>query len=182
MPNLGPADDLRAISTWIVRISPLVVVEELIGIDGRRIDPAVLDGKAVLVVNVASNCGLTPQYQGLERLQERYGAAGFTVLGVPCNQFAGQEPGTPEEIQRFCSTTYGASFPLTEKLEVNGRNRHPLYERLTAVADSEGRAGEVEWNFEKFLISPAGEIVARFRPVVEPEDDQVTSAIESVLA
>ncbi len=95
MPNLGPADDLRAISTWIVRISPLVVVEELIGIDGRRIDPAVLDGKAVLVVNVASNCGLTPQYQGLERLQERYGAAGFTVLGVPCNQFAGQEPGTP---------------------------------------------------------------------------------------
>ncbi len=158
-----------------------MVADELIGIDGRRIDPAVLGGKAVLVVNVASKCGLTPQYEGLERLQERYGAAGFTVLGVPCNQFAGQEPGTPEEIQRFCSTSYGASFPLTQKLEVNGRHRHPLYERLTAVPDSDGRAGEVEWNFEKFLISPAGEIVARFRPAVEPEDDQITRAIERVL-
>ena len=151
-----------------------MVADGLTGIDGRRIDPAVLDGNAVLVVNVASKCGLTPQYEGLERLQERYRAAGFTVLGVPCNQFAGQEPGTPEEIQQFCSTTYGASFPLTEKLEVNGRHRHPLYERLTAVPDADGRAGEVEWNFEKFLISPAGEIVARFRPRVEPEDDQVT--------
>ncbi len=158
-----------------------MVADELIGIDGRRIDPAVLGGKAVLVVNVASKCGLTPQSEGLERLQERYGAAGFTVLGVPCNQFAGQEPGTPEEIQRFCSTSYGASFPLTQKLEVNGRHRHPLYERLTAVPDSDGRAGEVEWNFEKFLISPAGEIVARFRPAVEPEDDQITRAIERVL-
>jgi glutathione peroxidase len=159
----------------------VVVADGLIGIDGRRIDPAVLDGKVVLVVNVASKCGLTPQYEGLERLQERYRTAGFTVLGVPCNQFAGQEPGTPEEIQRFCSATYGASFPLTEKLEVNGRHRHPLYERLTAMPDTDGRAGEVEWNFEKFLISPAGEIVARFRPAVEPEDDQVTRAIERVL-
>jgi len=159
----------------------VVVADGLIGIDGRRIDPAVLDGKVVLVVNVASKCGLTPQYEGLERLQERYRTAGFTVLGVPCNQFAGQEPGTPEEIQRFCSTTYGASFPLTEKLDVNGRHRHPLYERLTAVPDSDGRAGEVEWNFEKFLISPVGEIVARFRPAVEPEDDQITRAIERVL-
>ncbi len=157
------------------------VTDGLTGIDGRRIDPAVLDGKAVLVVNVASKCGLTPQYESLERLQERYGAAGFTVLGVPCNQFAGQEPGTPEEIHSFCSTTYGVSFPLTEKLEVNGRRRHPLYVRLTAVADSDGRAGEVEWNFEKFLISPSGEIVARFRPSVEPEDDRVTRAIERVL-
>jgi glutathione peroxidase len=153
----------------------------LTGIDGRRIGPEVLDGKAVLIVNVASKCGLTPQYEGLERLQQRYGAVGFTVLGVPCNQFAGQEPGTPEDIQQFCSTTYGASFPLTEKTEVNGHHRHPLYERLTAVPDAEGRAGEVEWNFEKFLVSPAGEVVARFRPVVEPEDPQVTAAIERVL-
>ena len=158
-----------------------MVADGLIGIDGRRIDPAVLDGNAVLVVNVASKCGLTPQYEGLERLQERYGAAGFTVLGVPCNQFAGQEPGTPEEIRQFCSMTYGASFPLTEKLEVNGRHRHPLYERLTAAPDADGRAGEVEWNFEKFLISPAGEIVTRFRAVVEPEDAQVIRAIERVL-
>ena len=158
-----------------------MIADELTGIDGDRIDPAVLDGKAVLVVNVASKCGLTPQYEGLERLQERYGAAGFTVLGVPCNQFAGQEPGTPEEIQQFCSTTYGASFPLTEKIEVNGRHRHQLYERLTAVPDADGRAGEVDWNFEKFLLSPSGEVVARFRPQVEPEDAQVTGAIERVL-
>jgi glutathione peroxidase len=159
----------------------VVFAEGLTGIDGRQIAPEVLDGKAVLIVNVASKCGLTPQYEGLERLQQRYGAAGFTVLGIPCNQFAGQEPGTPEDIQQFCSTTYGASFPLTEKTEVNGRHRHPLYERLTAASDADGRAGEVEWNFEKFLVSPAGEVVARFRPGVEPEDAQVTGAIERVL-
>jgi glutathione peroxidase len=167
--------------TRLVTIVGVVVIDGLNGIDGRRIDPTVLDGKAILVVNVASRCGLTPQYEGLERLQERYGAAGFTVLGVPCNQFAGQEPGTPEEIQEFCSTTYGTSFPLTEKLQVNGHHQHPLYRQLTAVPDGDGQAGEIQWNFEKFLISPTGEIVARFRPGVEPEDDQVTHAIERVL-
>ncbi len=155
--------------------------EELIGIDGRPIVPAALVAKAVLVVNVASRCGLTPQYEGLERLQQRYADAGFTVLGVPCNQFAGQEPGTPEEIQQFCSATYGASFPLTEKLDVNGRHRHPLFQRLTTTPDADGRAGEIDWNFEKFLVSPAGDVVARFRPQVEPEDERVTRAIESVL-
>jgi glutathione peroxidase len=155
---------------------------DLTGIDGQPLDQAALEGNAVLVVNVASRCGLTPQYEGLERLQQRFGGAGFTVLGVPCNQFAGQEPGTPEEIQQFCSTTYGTSFPLTEKLDVNGQGRHPLYRQLTAAADADGEAGEVQWNFEKFLISPAGEIVARFRPTVDPEDESVISAIESVLA
>jgi glutathione peroxidase len=154
---------------------------DLTGIDGRPLDQAALEGNAVLVVNVASRCGLTPQYEGLERLQQRYGGAGFTVLGVPCNQFAGQEPGTPEEIQQFCSTTYGTTFPMTEKLDVNGQGRAPLYEQLTAVPDAAGDAGEVQWNFEKFLISPAGEVVARFRPPVEPEDESITSAIESVL-
>jgi glutathione peroxidase len=168
------------IAARIVRILG-VIAEELTGIDGQPLDPVLIDGKAVLVVNVASKCGLTPQYEGLERLQERYAEAGFTVLGVPCNQFAGQEPGTPEEIQQFCSVTYGASFPLTEKLDVNGRHRHPLYGRLTAAPDAAGRAGEVEWNFEKFLISPAGEVVARFRPQVEPEDEQVLRAIERAL-
>jgi len=158
-----------------------MIAEALTGIDGQRLDPAVLDGKAVLVVNVASKCGLTPQYEALERLQKRYADAGFTVLGVPCNQFAGQEPGTPEEIQQFCSATYGVSFPMTEKLEVNGRHQHPLYQRLTATPDADGDAGEVEWNFEKFLISPAGEVIARFRPQVEPEDDRVTRAIDSAL-
>jgi glutathione peroxidase len=158
-----------------------MLFDDLCAIDGQRLDPAVVDGKAVLVVNVASKCGLTPQYEGLERLQAQFGDAGFTVLGVPCNQFAGQEPGTPEEIQEFCSATYGVSFPLTEKLAVNGAQRHPLYDELTAVPDAEARAGEVDWNFEKFLVSPAGEIVARFRPQIAPEDPQVTDAIQRVL-
>jgi glutathione peroxidase len=155
---------------------------DLRGIDGSPLDSSVLEGNAVLVVNVASRCGLTPQYEGLERLQKRYGDAGFTVLGVPCNQFAGQEPGTPEEIQQFCSATYGTTFPLTEKADVNGQHQSPLYRELTATADADGEAGEVQWNFEKFLISPAGEVVARFRPPVDPEDEAITSAIESVLS
>jgi len=157
------------------------VINELTGINGDPIDPSAVEGKAVLVVNVASKCGLTPQYEGLERLQQRYGSEAFTVLVIPCNQFAGQEPGTPEEISEFCSATYGATFPMTEKLDVNGQHRHPLYDWLTASQDADGEAGEVQWNFEKFLVSPAGEVVARFRPQTEPEDNQVTSAIESVL-
>jgi len=154
---------------------------DLSGIDGGPLERELLDGKTVLVVNVASRCGLTPQYEGLERLQRRYGGDRFTVLGVPCNQFAGQEPGTPEEIQEFCSATYGTTFPMTGKLEVNGRRRHPLYAWLTATPDADGRAGEVEWNFEKFLVTPAGEVTARFRPPVEPEDQRVTAAIERSL-
>jgi glutathione peroxidase len=135
----------------------------------------------VLVVNVASRCGLTPQYTGLEQLQERYGERGFTVLGVPCNQFGEQEPGSAQEIQTFCSTTYGVSFPMTEKLEVNGPGRHPLYETLTATADHAGEAGDVQWNFEKFLVSADGRPAARFRPMVEPESQELTDAIESQL-
>jgi glutathione peroxidase len=154
---------------------------DLTGINGEPIGAEALTDKAVMVVNVASRCGLAPQFEGLERLQKRYADAGFMVLGVPCNQFAGQEPGTPEEIQQFCSATYGTTFPLTEKLEVNGQRQHPLYRWLTASPDAEGVAGEVQWNFEKFLISPAGEVVARFRPAVDPEDETVTRAIESVL-
>jgi glutathione peroxidase len=154
---------------------------DLTGIDGRPLERASIADKVVLVVNVASRCGLTPQYEGLERLQQRYGDAGFSVLGVPCNQFAGQEPGTPEEIQQFCSATYGATFPLTEKLDVNGQHQHPMYTWLTAAPDVDGDAGEVQWNFEKFLISPAGEIIARFRPQIEPEDEQITAAIERAL-
>ncbi|MFG2427155.1 glutathione peroxidase [Streptomyces sp. NPDC048590] len=138
-------------------------------------------GSAVLVVNVASKCGLTPQYAGLERLQKEYADRGFTVLGVPCNQFMGQEPGSAEEIQTFCSTTYGVSFPLLEKTDVNGEDQHPLYAELTRLADAEGAAGDVQWNFEKFLISPAGEPVARIRPRTEPEDPAVVAAIEAQL-
>ena len=133
-----------------------------------------------LLVNVASKCGLTPQYEGLERLQETYGDRGFTVLGFPCNQFLGQEPGTAEEIAEFCSTTYGVSFPLFEKIEVNGDGRHPLYAELTEVADAEGAAGDIQWNFEKFLVSPDGTI-RRFRPGVEPEAPELVAAIEADL-
>ena len=138
-------------------------------------------GKALLVVNVASKCGLTPQYEGLERLQKTYGDKGFTVLGFPCNQFGGQEPGTSEEIATFCSATYGVTFPLFEKVEVNGENRHPVYDELTAVPDADGEAGDIQWNFEKFLVSPEGEIVQRFRPMVDPEAPEVTDAIEANL-
>ncbi|MCP9207602.1 glutathione peroxidase [Streptomyces cucumeris] len=136
---------------------------------------------AVLLVNVASKCGLTPQYEGLERLQQRYAGRGFTVLGVPCNQFAGQEPGTSEEIQTFCSTSYGVTFPLLEKADVNGEGRHPLYTELTKAADAAGEAGDVQWNFEKFLISPSGEVVGRFRPRTEPEAPELVAAIETQL-
>jgi glutathione peroxidase len=138
-------------------------------------------GKALLVVNVASKCGLTPQYEGLERLQETYGPRGFSVIGVPCNQFAGQEPGSAEEIETFCSTTYGVTFPLLEKTEVNGAGRDPLYQQLTEQPDATGEAGDVQWNFEKFLISPAGEIVGRFRPRTEPGSAEVVGAIEAQL-
>jgi glutathione peroxidase len=138
-------------------------------------------GQTLLVVNVASKCGLTPQYEGLERLQQTYGDRGFSVVGFPCNQFMGQEPGTAEEIQTFCSTTYGVSFPLMEKIDVNGDDRHPIYNELTAVPDAEGNAGDITWNFEKFLVSGSGEIVGRFRPQVEPEDASIVDAIEASL-
>ena len=140
------------------------------------------EGKALLLVNVASKCGLTPQYEGLERLQRTYGDRGFSVLGFPCNQFAGQEPGSAEEIQTFCSTTYGVSFPLFSKIDVNGDGKHPLYAELTKTADADGAAGDVQWNFEKFLVSGDGQVLARFRPRTEPEDEQVTTAIEAALA
>jgi glutathione peroxidase len=138
-------------------------------------------GKALLIVNVASKCGLTPQYTGLEELQKRYADKGFSVVGVPCNQFGGQEPGTAAEIQTFCSATYGVTFPMLAKIDVNGDGRHALYQELTAFADEEGNAGDVQWNFEKFLVSPAGDIVARFRPRTEPGDDAVVGTIEANL-
>jgi glutathione peroxidase len=150
-------------------------------LDGGPLDVDDLSGRAVLIVNVASRCGLTPQYEGLEKLHERYRDQGFRVLGVPCNQFGQQEPGSPEEIATFCSTTYGVTFPMTEKVEVNGPDRHPLYQQLTTKPDADGQAGDVQWNFEKLLISPEGEIVARFRPKVVPDAPEVISAVESVL-
>jgi glutathione peroxidase len=137
--------------------------------------------RLLLVVNVASKCGLAPQYSGLETLQKRYADRGLTVLGVPCNQFMGQEPGTAEEIAEFCSTTYGVTFPMTEKVEVNGEQRHPLYQRLVDTPDAEGHTGDIRWNFEKFLVAPGGQVTARFSPRVEPEDPALVSALESAL-
>jgi glutathione peroxidase len=139
------------------------------------------EGKVLLIVNVASKCGLTPQYTALEELQKTYGDAGFSVLGFPCNQFLGQEPGSADEIESFCSVTYGVTFPLFEKIEVNGEGRHPVYTVLTETADAEGHTGDIRWNFEKFLVGPDGQVAARFSPVVTPDDPAVVSAIESLL-
>ena len=140
-----------------------------------------LRGRALLIVNVASKCGLTPQYTGLEALQRRYGDQGFSVVGVPCNQFGGQEPGTAEEIRTFCSTTYGVTFPMLAKVDVNGEHRHPLYQALTAVEDADGDAGDVQWNFEKFLVDTHGDVVGRFRPRTTPEDPELVKAIIAAL-
>jgi glutathione peroxidase len=153
---------------------------QLKALDGTALDLHDYEDKALLIVNVASKCGLTPQYTGLEKIHEQYADQGFSVLGIPCNQFMGQEPGTPEEIASFCSTTYGVTFPLAEKVEVNGDGQHPLYAELTAVPDADGKDGDVTWNFEKFLVAPGG-AVTRFRPQVEPEDPAIISAIEAAL-
>jgi glutathione peroxidase len=139
-------------------------------------------GRAALLVNVASQCGLTPQYAGLETLHKEYADAGFTVVGIPCNQFGGQEPGSSEEIAEFCSTNFGVSFPMTEKIEVNGPQRHPLYAELVGLADEKDRGGDVAWNFEKFLVDAAGSPVARFSPQVEPDDPRLREAIERLVS
>jgi len=138
-------------------------------------------GKSLLVVNVASKCGLTPQYEGLERLQKTYGDRGFSVIGFPCNQFGAQEPGSAEEIATFCSATYGVTFPMMEKIDVNGDDRHPVYQELTTVPDAEGESGDIQWNFEKFLVPADGSAIQRFRPMVDPEAPEVVDAIEASL-
>ena len=150
-------------------------------LDGQPSSLGAQAGKTLLVVNVASKCGLTPQYEGLERLQERYGDREFSVVGFPSNQFGGQEPGSAEEIAEFCSTTYGVTFPMFEKIEVNGPGRHPIYTELTAEPDADGEAGDIQWNFEKFLISPTGDVVGRFRPTVAPDSGELVGAVESIL-
>jgi glutathione peroxidase len=154
---------------------------ELHTLDGKPATIGQFADKAVLVVNVASKCGLTPQYTALEELQKNYGGRGFSVVGFPCNQFGGQEPGSPEEIATFCAANYGVSFPLFEKIEVNGDGRHPVYTELTRAADAAGEAGDIQWNFEKFLLDGEGEVVARFRPRTEPDAPEVIAAIEGLL-
>jgi glutathione peroxidase len=154
---------------------------ELPLLNGQRGRLADYEGKVVLAVNVASKCGFTPQYAGLERLYETYFDRGFTVLGFPSNQFMGQEPGTAEEIRDFCDTSYNVQFPLFEKIDVNGDQQHPIFAELEQQADAEGEAGDVKWNFEKFLVSPSGDVVGRFRPQVTPEDPALVEAIEAQL-
>lgn len=142
-----------------------------------------LAGHAALLVNVASKCGFTYQYEAMQRVHEKYADRGFSVVGVPCNQFGGQEPGSPEEIKEFCSLTYGVSFPITEKVDVNGEGRHPLFAELTQVPDTvDGHTGDVRWNFEKYVIRPDGTVAARFGTGVEPEAPEVLEAIEAALS
>ena len=142
---------------------------------------AAYKGKALMLVNVASQCGNTPQYATLEALQKKYAAQGFTVIGFPCNQFGGQEPGTSEEIATFCATNYGITFPIMEKIEVNGDNRHPIYKALTPIADASGHEGDIRWNFEKFVVSADGKHVTRFSPKTKPEAPEVIGAVEAAL-
>jgi glutathione peroxidase len=139
-------------------------------------------GKVTLLVNVASFCGLTPQYEGLEQLHEQYSGQGFSVIGIPCNQFGAQEPGTADEIKTFCSTSYGVTFPLSEKIEVNGDGKHALYEQLQQTADAEGHTGDIRWNFEKFLIGRDGAVIARYSPMVVPEAPELVGDIEKALS
>jgi glutathione peroxidase len=161
--------------------APSIHEVELPMLNGKPASLAAYAGKVVLAVNTASRCGFTPQYGGLQALQDRYSPEGFTVLGFPCNQFFHQEPGTADEIQAFCSVNYGVTFPMFAKLDVKGAHQHPLYAILSSFPDDAGKAGNVAWNFEKFLVDKEGQVVRRFRSKVEPEDPEIVKAIESLL-
>ena len=170
--------DLHPYMTSTQDIAGAITLTTLEGTAATLADYA---GQALLVVNVASRCGFTRQYTGLEALYERYQDRGLTVLVFPSNQFGAQEPGTADDIAQFCSQTFGVTFPLFAKTDVNGPGRHPLYARLTEAADAAGKAGDVQWNFEKFLIAPTGEVVGRFRSKTEPDSPDLVAAIEAVL-
>ena len=167
--------DMTSIESPVLNLNDI----PLVTIDGESTSLAEYADKVKLIVNVASRCGLTPQYKKLEELQKTYGGRGFTVLGFPSNQFL-QELGSPEAIAEFCSTTYGVTFPMFEKVKVNGRSQHPLYAELTRTPDAAGKAGKVKWNFEKFIVTPAGD-VSRFRPTVQPDAPEIVELIERSL-
>lgn len=177
LPAAGTAPTPVTVSK---EIEPMwsAAIKTLQGKDTRLAD---YKGKALMLVNVASKCGLTPQYTTLEALQKKYGPKGFTVIGFPCNQFGGQEPGNAEEIQEFCSTTYGITFPMMEKIEVNGPGRHEIYKALTPLADPSGHTGDIRWNFEKFVVSADGTQITRFAPKTKPDDPAVIAAVEAAL-
>ena len=159
-------------SMWDAKIKTL---------QGQDTTLAAYKGKGLLLVNVASKCGLTPQYTTLEAVQKKYAAKGFSVIGFPCNQFGGQEPGSAKDIEQFCSTTYGVTFPMMEKLEVNGPGRHEIYKALTPLADAKGHSGDIRWNFEKFIVSADGSKVTRFSPDTTPDDPALIAALEAAL-
>ena len=178
--NLPPAGTAPAAVTVSKELDPIWTAQ-LKTLKGEPTTLAAYKGKALMLVNVASKCGNTPQYSTLEALQKKYAAKGFTVVGFPCNQFGGQEPGTAEEIQTFCATNYGITFPIMEKIDVNGDTRHPIYKALTPIADAAGKNGDIRWNFEKFVVSADGKHVTRFSPKVKPEDPAVIAAVEAAL-
>ena len=159
-----------------------IIDHDISTLDGKQTTLRDVGAKVMLLVNVASKCGLTPQYSALEALHERYADQGFSVVGFPCNQFLGQEPGTAEEIATFCSTTYGVTFPMMEKIEVNGDHNHAIYADLLPVADAEGHSGDVRWNFEKFLVASDGKVLARFAPMTAPDDPAIIAAVEAALS
>lgn len=155
--------------------------ESIKTLQGKDTSLAAYQGKALLLVNVASKCGLTPQYTALEALHEKYAPKGFAVIGFPCNQFGAQEPGSAKDIETFCSTTYGVTFPMMEKIDVNGTGRHAIYKTLTPLADAGGHTGDIRWNFEKFVVSADGSTITRFDPSVAPDDPNVVAAVEAAL-
>ena len=178
--NLPPAGTAPAPVTVDKELDPMwnAPIKTLKG------DPTTLaayKGKALMLVNVASQCGNTPQYATLEALQKKYGPKGFTVIGFPCNQFGGQEPGSAEEISTFCATNYGITFPIMEKIEVNGANRHDIYKALTPIKDTAGKDGDIHWNFEKFVVSADGKQITRFSPKTKPDEPAVLAAVEAAL-
>jgi glutathione peroxidase len=171
-PEPARATTVKELPMWNAPIKTL---------QGKDSTLAAFKGKALLLVNVASKCGMTPQYAQLEAIHEKYAAKGFTVIGFPCNQFGGQEPGTEQEIATFCSTTYGVTFPMMEKIEVNGPGRHPIYQALAPIADERGHSGDIRWNFEKFVVTADGSQISRFHPKASPDDPKVIAAIENAL-
>lgn len=174
-PGVAPAATAMTKETeamWNVPIKTL---------QGKDTKLADYKGKALMLVNVASKCGLTPQYTTLEALQKKYEPQGFTVIGFPCNQFGGQEPGTAQEIETFCATKYGVTFPMMEKIDVNGAGRHEIYKALTPIKDVGGTDGDIRWNFEKFVVSADGASITRFEPQTKPDDPKVIAAIEAAL-
>jgi glutathione peroxidase len=178
--NLPPAGTAPPAVTVDKELDPIWTTP-LKTLSGTPATLAAFKGKAVLLVNVASKCGNTPQYSALEALQKKYGPKGFTVVGFPCNQFGGQEPGSAEEIQTFCATNYGITFPIMEKIEVNGEHRSEVYKALAPIADASGHTGDIRWNFEKFVVSADGKHITRFDPKTKPDDPSVIASVEAAL-